>query len=532
MGLADLFKASKNKSLKEENESLKEELNSLREKYNKVVDEFKNSIFKLESKIQKYELHKDSSFLFDEWIKKFSAEYAEFYCYKLLKAMNYSFYCSWADFERKKVNRESNLYLEIRSMIREAALSKAINAKYPTLSDAISKRSSKEAAYLMKCIEALKDYSYEDLKNFQSDKRAFLKMKDNLIKEYEEKEKQLNLKERELKKRENERQIYWKKKIEDQKVDLEMIFNSSIKSIPYVAALSSDYVVSQITEMERFLLNRRTTIAHEKEVKIRPIKKACQDIVEEAKIAIYQLEYLRSLYPSLDDILDTEYRMLPFNLLIDNNADPVSQWIKKDEYETLTESKRNQLALERYIESRNKTKWQIGRDYELSIGYKYEKKGFTVDYFGSFNGIEDLGRDLIAKQDNKYEIIQCKYWSSEKTIHEKHIYQLYGTMLSFAIENKISPKNITGTFVTNIDFSDMAKKAAKMLGIVLKEHIPFEEFPRIKCNIAIDGERIYHLPIDQQYDMVKLTKEGETKVFKVREAEKLGFRRAWRWYGE
>ena len=40
---------------------------------------------------------------------------------------------------------------------------------------------------------------------------------------------------------------------------------------------------------------------------------------------------------------------------------------------------RNQLALDRYNNSHNKTKWQIGRDYEQYVGYQYRKKGYIVD---------------------------------------------------------------------------------------------------------------------------------------------------------
>ncbi len=51
----------------------------------------------------------------------------------------------------------------------------------------------------------------------------------------------------------------------------------------------------------------------------------------------------------------------------------------------------------------------------------------------------------------------------------------------------------------------------------------------VKCNIAANGERIYHLPMDQQYDRVVIAKKGECYVRTVAEAERLGFRRAKRW---
>lgn len=55
----------------------------------------------------------------------------------------------------------------------------------------------------------------------------------------------------------------------------------------------------------------------------------------------------------------------------------------------------------------------------------------------------------------------------------------------------------------------------------------FEEFPRIKCNIGKDGEKIYHLPFDQKYDRTIIDKnKGEFFATTVAEAVEHGFRRA------
>ncbi len=55
----------------------------------------------------------------------------------------------------------------------------------------------------------------------------------------------------------------------------------------------------------------------------------------------------------------------------------------------------------------------------------------------------------------------------------------------------------------------------------------------IKCNInQSTKEKIYHLPFDQQYDRTKITAEcGEFYATTVAEAEKKGFRRAFRFAG-
>ena len=47
-----------------------------------------------------------------------------------------------------------------------------------------------------------------------------------------------------------------------------------------------------------------------------------------------------------------------------------------------------------------------------------------------------------------------------------------------------------------------------------------------------NGEKIYHLPFDQQYDRTLIKEEkNECYLETVKEAEALGFRRAFRWRG-
>jgi hypothetical protein len=171
----------------------------------------------------------------------------------------------------------------------------------------------------------------------------------------------------------------------------------------------------------------------------------------------------------------------------------------------------------------------------LYVGYKYSQKGYDVDYFGSYMGLEDLGRDLIAKKSSEILIIQCKYWSEKKLIHENHINQLYGTMICYCIEHQVIIENVKGILVTNIELSPMAKKMASYLGIRYVEHYESGDYPCIKCNIG-HGEfgettKIYHLPFDQQYDSTKIQNQGEFFAMTVAEAETAGFRRAYKWFG-
>lgn len=316
--------------------------------------------------------------------------------------------------------------------------------------------------------------------------------------------------------------------------ELENILKSNLTSMPYLAGMIADYLTYDFEILAK-KLDWGNNYEREKKVKsIREIRKDAKERIEQAKIAVYQLEYLKALYPALDDVLETDYKELTFKNEIPE-YDPIRNYISKEEWNLLSESEKNQLALDNYIKSHTKTNWQIGRDYELYIAYIYRSNGYEVDTFGSYMGIEDLGRDLIAKKDNKIEIVQCKYWSHEKTIHEKHIFQLFGTLVSYRIEHSLKYNNSKGVFITNIALSPMAKQVAEILKIDVNENIPLGDFPRIKCNINYDEfgikTKIYHLPMDQQYDSVKITKNDECYAFTVAEAESKGFRRAYRWSG-
>jgi hypothetical protein len=208
-------------------------------------------------------------------------------------------------------------------------------------------------------------------------------------------------------------------------------------------------------------------------------------------------------------------------------ADPAQQWLSQEEYRALPEVDRNQRALDRYLRSR-KSPWQLGRDYERYIGYLREQAGARVTYQGIFAGLDDLGRDLLAERDGVIEVIQCKRWAQRKIVHEKHVFQLFGTVVAARIE--YPDRHVTGTFTTTTTLSERAHEFARQLDIRVEESVPLADYPRIKCNVGRNGERIYHLPFDQQYDTTVITPErGEVWATTTAEAEELGFRRAWRW---
>lgn len=247
------------------------------------------------------------------------------------------------------------------------------------------------------------------------------------------------------------------------------------------------------------------------------------------------IEYYENIAPFLLDFKDE---------IIDENEnsfreyeekereDPATNYLTKEEYRKLSSVERNQMALERFWK-RPKSKWLLGRIYERYVGYLYEQQGYDVGYTGIFYGYEDLGRDLVCSKGNEIIIIQCKNWSQFKTIYEKHIFQFFGTIFQYRDQNQ--SKKVNGIFYTTTELSELARRFAHELRIELKEKFKMpKSYPCIKCNISRrNGEKIYHLPFDQQYDRTIIEEErNECYVETVAEAEKLGYRRAFRWQGE
>ena len=356
--------------------------------------------------------------------------------------------------------------------------------------------------------------------------------------------KQIEQYQNQIKQYQNQIEQYQNQVVEYEKETIEHIkkiafleqMQSNLTAIPYMAAIMADFETYGIEALAKKLDWGHDVSRQKKVASIREIRRSAREMVEKNYEAKYQLEYLLRLFPALEDVIETDSKQLPIIRVEDlSEHDRTRDWLSKEEYEQLSSVDRNQLALDRYKVSHSKTKWQIGRDYEYYVGHRYSKKGYEIDYFGSNNGMEDLGRDLIAKKDATTLIIQCKYWGKEKLIHEKHILQLYGTMICYCFENNTTEQNTKAILVTNIALSEQAKRMAQYLNVEYVEHFEKKDYPCIKCNINVDANgnetKIYHLPFDQQYDITKIDRAGEFYAMTVKVAEDAGFRRAHKWFG-
>jgi hypothetical protein len=189
------------------------------------------------------------------------------------------------------------------------------------------------------------------------------------------------------------------------------------------------------------------------------------------------------------------------------------------------EDARNQAELDKYLKA-NLSGHEVGTQYERYIGYLFESDGYDVVYHGAMNGYEDLGRDLIVKKDNVTWIVQTKCWAKQKQIHEKHIFQLQGTLEHYKRSER--DLSVRAIFYTTATYTKRAVEAAQVLGIELRTEKLDRSYPMIKCNVSFkSNEKIFHLPFDEFYDAIKIKQfKGAFYARTVKEASSQGFRRA------
>lgn len=326
-----------------------------------------------------------------------------------------------------------------------------------------------------------------------------------------------------------------KQKLKEKETAFELIAKEKTIGFPWLATAYADFCHLQEMKIADWLENKPRP-AYTAAENVREAGRRRREAERMARIYKYQIEYYENLFPWLVDLKSEEIEdeLIRINTegITDENADdPAKNWLTAEEYDRLPSDKKFQLALDRYWQKR-KSRWEIGRDYERYVGYLFENEGWKVQYQGIIEGFDDLGRDLILLKRDEIQIVQCKYWSREKVIHEKHVCQLYGTMTAFEIDNP--GILVSGHLITSTTLSDRARRFAKQLQIKVTQTLPLQPYPCIKCNISHkDGERIYHLPFDQQYDKTIIeTNRGEHYAMTVRDAESHGFRRAFKYRGE
>lgn len=326
---------------------------------------------------------------------------------------------------------------------------------------------------------------------------------------------------------------------------LEHGFAERSHGFPTLAKAFGDYLALRDDQIAAWLRSKSHPALRASDV-VQEMKSERRTLAQRCKVLEYMLLYYEELFPALADYRELDNPEEIKDQRADSEEDPAKNWLSAEDYDRLPRAQKLQLALDRYWK-RPKSSWQLGRDYERYVGYQHEKDGYEVVYQGIIKGLEDCGRDLICSKAGVTVIVQCKYWARGKVVREKHINQLFGTCVEFWIQQKkgnvsqmelvpevLQSQRIIPSFVTSTTLSDTAKAFAKALGIHVVENFSLEPYPCIKCNVSrVTGERIYHLPFDQQYDSTVVEKErNECYVETVAEAESRGFRRAFTWHGE
>ncbi|MCI7587614.1 MAG: restriction endonuclease [Campylobacter sp.] len=191
---------------------------------------------------------------------------------------------------------------------------------------------------------------------------------------------------------------------------------------------------------------------------------------------------------------------------------------------------KSERLLKEYEEKQYLKAEEIGRRYERYIGYLYEIDGYKVDYNGIKKGVKDGGVDLICSKRKELIIIQCKCRDEQGQIHENTILQLVANLMKY--KRKYPNKNVSAVIYTshdNLDDEAKATLADEVAQGALIHHIIKaydNSYPKVKCNISDNGEKIYHIPDHSAtYDRMQIEiNKGEFFAKTIKEAESTGFR--------
>lgn len=340
----------------------------------------------------------------------------------------------------------------------------------------------------------------------------------------------------------NEKEKYrqlleWEEDFAERESAFEHLREDCAATAPWLAGLWAEYEDLQDKRREDALRNKqRPAIKAADEVKaIRAEKRV---LIEENRLLRHQLLFIKEQFPQTLDYMDFTLEDIRQAAECSEDEseyasefDSLRRWLTEQEYHSLSDAQRYQLALDRY-KDRRRSNWAAGIDYERYIGYQLEKHGFRVTFNGATSGKEDMGRDLIARSGSTVWIIQCKRLSKAKNrvIHENVVFQLYGSCIQYQLEHPGT--KVSGAIYTTTELTDIARSCAQAMGIEIHENVPLQNYPMVKCNIGNDGVKRFHLPFFQMYDRLHISfSKGDFYAETVQEAMDAGFVKAKRWTG-
>jgi hypothetical protein len=176
---------------------------------------------------------------------------------------------------------------------------------------------------------------------------------------------------------------------------------------PWLASAIADFHALE-AERDAKILDTKKHPAVKAADEVREHGRKRRDAELNFRVMRYRVEYYEKLFPWIIEYVGDDVPDIAVDLsasLAEPTDDPVKHWLNDSEYQNLSIVEKNQLALDRWRLSK-KTRWQIGRDYERFIGYKYETLGYDVAFTGAIDGLQDMGRDVIARRGSELHVIQ------------------------------------------------------------------------------------------------------------------------------
>lgn len=184
-------------------------------------------------------------------------------------------------------------------------------------------------------------------------------------------------------------------------------------TIRWIASQFSEFLDASAKETIRLLTHRKHPALKSAEVVRDEVakRKEAERLAREYRL---RCEYIEQLFPFLADVIDPGEDSLVEQEFWDGERpweeveDESARWLTQSEFEQLSSAEKEQLALDRYLARKKKSRWEVGMEYEDFVGYEFERDGFQVEYVGMAEGLKDMGRDLICQKGHKVFVVQCK----------------------------------------------------------------------------------------------------------------------------
>ena len=210
--------------------------------------------------------------------------------------------------------------------------------------------------------------------------------------EIENKEFKLKNKEEELKNEQQQIEENWQF-LKQYKLDIEQIATDNTQNAPWLAQRFADYKEIYDNQREQYLRTKQRPAVKSAD-EVRAIAKEKKELQKENKILKYQLDFIYNMFPFIENTIQDDVESVKEAIeFINSNTDVkddyevVSSYLSPEEYQKLSNQEKYQLALDRYLNRKKKSLWEIGISYERYIGYKYEMQGYRVKYNGALKRI-------------------------------------------------------------------------------------------------------------------------------------------------